>query len=201
MSTVKKVLMGLLLAVVILATVAGISFAAEKGSVSKGASAFVYGCRGFFGGAINDVANLLGMKPEQIIEKRNAGKSLADIASDKGFTEKEVVSEILKSREQILDERVKAGIITEEQKKLMLDRMKSGIEQGITDPTVGSGRGGGGFGPGRGGPGFGGRGGCCGGGPGGAWGQKGTGFRGGPGAGGGVRNTPSSATSLPTGNF
>lgn len=193
MSTIKKVLTGLLLATLILATVAGMSFAAEKGSVSKGASAFASGCRGFFGGAINDVAKLLGMKPEQIIDERNAGKSLADIAGDKGFTEKEVVSQILKSREQILDERVKAGLITEEQKKIMLDRMKSRIEQRVTDPAAGSGCGGGGFGPGRGG--------CCGGGPGGSWGQKGAGFRGGSGAGGGVGNTPSSVTSLPTGNF
>jgi len=171
----KKILVGLLLVALSLATVAGISFAADTGNPDNATSSFVNGCRGFFGGAVDELAKLLGLKPEEIVEKRNAGQSLADIAKEQGVAEDEVTSTILESREKLLDERVKAGVITEEQKNLMLDRMKSRLGERIKDPAVGPGSG---------------RGGCGGGGCGGAGGR---GAMGGPGFGGGYRNAPTAA--------
>lgn len=171
----KKFLIGLLLVALSLTTVAGVSFAASTDDSSTAASGFVNGCRGFIGGVADELAKLLGLTPEEIVEKRNSGESLADIAKEQGVTNDEVESTILDSREKLLDERVKAGLITEEQKNFMLERMKSQLDSRIQDPTVGPGAGRGGCG-GCGGPGA--RGGF------------------GPGAGGGFRNAP---TAAPTG--
>lgn len=176
----KKFLVGLLIVGLSLMTVAGISFAADNSSTGTATSNFVAGCRGFVGGAIDEVAKLLRLKPEEIIEKRNSGESLADIAKDQGVSKDEVVSTILETREKLLDERVKAGVITKEQEDFMLERMKSRVDERVQDPTVGPGAG---------------RGGCYGPGAGGGFGP---GARGGygPGAGGGFRNAPTSVPNV-----
>lgn len=174
----KKLLVGILLVVLAVGAVGSISFAASnsKGDTSTAAT-FVNGCRGFFGGAVDSLSKLLNLKPDQIIEKRNSGESLADIAKDQGVSQDKVVSTIIKDRKKFLDERVKAGLITKEQEKLMLDRMGTRLNERIKDPTVGPGAG-----CGMGGAG-GGYGGC--GGPGACGGV-------GLGAQGGYRNVPSS---------
>lgn len=186
MSIGKKLLVGLLLVVLAVGAVAGISFAAGKSDSGTATAGFISGCRGFFGGAVDSLAKLLNLRPDQIIEKRNSGESLADIAKDQGVPQDKVISTIMKDRKKFLDERVKAGQITKEQEKLMLDRMESRLEQRINDPAIGPGAGcgmGGARGPG----------GCCG----------GPGARGGAGFGmnGGYRNVPSSQTNVPVNNI
>lgn len=165
----KKFLISLVMVSLAFVTVAGISFAAEDKSTSNPATSFVNGCRGFFGGASEELSKLLGLKTEEIVEQRNSGKSLADIAKDQEVAEDKVVSAMLEAKKELLDERVKAGVITQEQADLVLERMQSRITERIQDPTVGPGRGGDGCG--MGGPGAGG--GCGMGGP-------GAGYRGSP---------------------
>jgi len=186
MSIGKKLLVGMLLVVLAVGAVGSISFAAGKGDTGTATAGFVNGCRGFFGGAVDSLAKLLNLKPDQIIEKRNSGQSLADIAKDRGVSQDKVVSTIMKDRKKFLDERVKAGQITKEQEKLMLDRMESRLNERITDPAVGPGAGcgmGGAGGPGG-----------CGSGPG-ACGRSGLGVN------GGYRNAPSSQTNTPVSNI
>jgi len=173
----KKFLIGLVMVSLAFVTVAGISFAAEDKSANNPATSFVNGCRGFFGGAAEELSKLLGLKTEEIVEQRNSGKSLADIAKDQGVAQDEVVSTMLKARKELLDERVKAGIITQEQADLMLERMQSRITERVQDPAVGPGSGRGGCG--MGGPGAGG--GC---------GMGGPGAKGGFGPGAGYRGAP-----------
>lgn len=175
MGTGKKILVGFLLVSLALTTFAGISFAADKSGTNNPASGFIAGCRGFFGGAVNDLSKLLGLNPDQIAEKRKAGESLADIAKDRGVSEGKLVDTMVGARKKILDERVKAGIITQDQENAILDRMKANIGARVKDPAVGPGAGRGGCG-------------CYGGGPGACWGQ-----------GSGASGTPSPNT--PTGNI
>jgi len=144
----KKFLIGLVMVSLAFVTVAGISFAAEDKSTSNPATSFVNGCRGFFGGAAEELSKLLGLKAEEILEQRNSGKSLADIAKDQGVAEDKVVSTMLEAKKELLDERVKAGVITQEQADLMLERMQSRITERIQNPAAGSGCGGGGCGMG-----------------------------------------------------
>lgn len=155
----RKLLVGLLVVSISLVTVAGISFAAEDSDTGTAASAVVNGCRGFFGGAADELAKLLGLKSEEIVEKRNAGQSLADIAKEQGVEKDKVVDTIVDSREQFLDEKVEAGYLTEEQKNLMLERMQSRVQERVEDPAVGPGAGRGGCGGAGGGGGCGGAGG------------------------------------------
>ncbi|MHB8841045.1 MAG: DUF2680 domain-containing protein [Candidatus Aquicultor sp.] len=183
MSIGKKLLVGVLLVVLAVGAVGSISFAASKSDTGTATAGFVNGCRGFFGDAVDSLAKLLNLNPDQIIEKRNSGESLADIAKGQGVSQDKVVSTIMKDRKKFLDDRVKAGQITKEQEKLMLDRMESRLNERVTDPAVGPGAGGGMGGPG----------GCCG----------GPGARGGAGLGvnSGYRNAPSSAVNAPVNNI
>ncbi len=85
------------------------------------------GNRGFeTGGMITSdaVTNLLDMTVEQIQEQRQAGKSLAQIANEKGISEDSLIKAILAERETATQERVKTGILTQEQVNLMLENMK-----------------------------------------------------------------------------
>jgi hypothetical protein len=130
-------------------------------------------CRGV-GAAADKVGQLLGMKPADIQKQEAQGKSLEAIAKEKGVSKEALVNTILESRTQVLQQAVKDGRITQAQADTMLQRMKAGVEQGVTDPDTGLGAGCGAGGPGAGcgGPGAAGTttgagGGCAGGGCGG----------------------------------
>lgn len=135
----SKLLVGILAAGIILSTIAGISFAAAKGEKVSKAQGFVAGCQGGFSYAIDDLSKLLGLKADQINEKQRKGESLADIAKSKGVSEDKVVSTIIERCKRRLDERVKAGTITQEQGKSMLDRMRARISERVKTPGTGSG--------------------------------------------------------------
>lgn len=164
MSTAKKILVGLLLIGLTLTTFAGISFAADKSGTNNPTSGFIAGCRGFFGGTAAELSKILGLNPNQIVEERRAGKSLADIAKDQGVSQNTVVNAIIEARKKILDERVKSGVITQDQENAILERMKANITAGVQNSTICPGAAGGGCG-------------CYGGGPGVRWG-RGSVFRG-----------------------
>lgn len=109
------------------------------------------------------VAKLTGKPVEEVYDARQDGKSLAEIAKAAGVSSDKVIDEALKARKSILDERVKAGQITQADEAAILDRMESRMKTRIDDPTACQG-GGNGAGGGRGrgmGRGAGGCGGCA----------------------------------------
>jgi hypothetical protein len=83
------------------------------------------------------VASLLGMTEEQIREQRQAGKSLMQIASEKGISEDALIKAILTEREAALQERVKTGTLTQEQANLMLENMNKNIQEAINRTATG----------------------------------------------------------------
>ncbi len=87
--------------------------------------------------ALDPVAKLLGLEPTDIAAERQAGKSLAQIAQAKGVSEDKLVATILADRQATLDARVKAGTLTAEQEKLMLDRMQTQVKTAVERTTVG----------------------------------------------------------------
>ncbi|MDI6716099.1 MAG: hypothetical protein QME63_04045 [Actinomycetota bacterium] len=143
----RKILLGLVIVSLVVVSVGGLSFAASKGNPNKSITGFVGGCWGSFGGAINDLAKVLGLKPEDIIKKRSSGKSLADIAKEQGVDENKVIDTLLSQREKLLDEKVKAGYITEDQKRQILEGMRARLESQIKNSSIGPGS----IGPGNGG--------------------------------------------------
>jgi hypothetical protein len=99
-------------------------------SVGTGAGGL---CRGV-GAAADKVGQVLGMKPADIQKQEAQGKSLADIAKEKGVSTDKVVETILAPRQQALQQAVKDGRITQAQADAMLQQMKARIQQGVTTP-------------------------------------------------------------------
>lgn len=156
-----KIALGILLSAVLLVSLASVSFAAIDTTKAR----FGYGLRLRAGGATLDtVAKLLGLKPEEVRAQRLAGKTLVDIAKDKGVENEKLKDAILESRKALLQEKVKDGSITQEQADAILKQMGSRISFCLENGggcSLGSGNGCGGMmGGGRGGMmGFGARGG------------------------------------------
>jgi hypothetical protein len=118
------------------------------------------------GGRLADiVAKLTGSDVEDVLAQRAKGESFADIAAEDGIDAGAVVDEALKVRTSLLDERVKAGAITQEQADAALARMKDRLTERVDSTEActgggGAGRGMGGGMGGGGGRGRGGMGGC-----------------------------------------
>lgn len=96
-------------------------------------------CRG--AGVVSDtITKLLGMTEDQIYAERSAGKNLSDIAKEKGVTDQQLIDAMLASRQEVIDQAVKDGQITQEQADWMLARMKAMTPFQLSNP----------FGPGAG---------------------------------------------------
>lgn len=99
-------------------------------------------------GAEAPAAKALGMTVDQLHAERVAGKSLAQVAKEKGVSTDSLVSAMVSDRKAALDARVKAGTMTQAQEdaalKLMGDRMSQSIgrtEVGPNRPADGQGLG------------------------------------------------------------
>ena len=87
--------------------------------------------------ASDSVTKLLGIDAAQIVEQRQDGQSLADIAKTKGVDEAKLVDTITADRKAQLDALVKAGTLTQAQADLMLERMQTQIKTAVERTTVG----------------------------------------------------------------
>ncbi|NCO65753.1 MAG: hypothetical protein COW32_09475 [Candidatus Aquicultor secundus] len=131
----KKLLIGFLVVGVALTAVAGISFAASGAKADGARRAFASGCCGVF----DSLSETLGLKPDQVIEKRNNGESLADMAKEQNVSQEAIMNAILKDRKKILDQRVKAGQITAGEEAALLERMETRIRLGMNHKAGGPG--------------------------------------------------------------
>ena len=65
--------------------------------------------------AINEVAGLLGLSEEELHEEKEGGKTLAQIAGEKGISTDQVVNTITEKVGELVDAEVAAGNVTPEQ--------------------------------------------------------------------------------------
>lgn len=65
------------------------------------------------------------MTREQILTERQAGKTLAQIAQEKGVSEQQVIDALVAEQKAALDQAVKDGKITQAQADWLLARMKA----------------------------------------------------------------------------
>jgi hypothetical protein len=117
--------------------------------------------RGMFGGKagwfgfqrnspLASVATALGMSEADLLKELQAGKSVADVASEKGVALDKVVDAILTERGEALNQAVSNGYLTQQQADLILSNLKENLPQMLETKW---GAGGTGFGfPGFGGP-------------------------------------------------
>ena len=83
------------------------------------------------------VSELLGLTHEEIQAQRYDGKSLLEVAAAQGVSEDALIEAILAAKQAIVQERVEAGILTQEQADLMLQQMEQRTLEAITRTTVG----------------------------------------------------------------
>ena len=88
------------------------------------------------------VGALLGMTEAQIQAERQDGKSLAQIAAEKGKSKETLVSTILSAKKAILDGQVSAGSLSQAQADAMYANMQQRVTVMVDRTDVGPGCGG-----------------------------------------------------------
>lgn len=90
------------------------------------------------------IADALGMTMEDFQAARTNGKSVADLAKEKGVKVDELVALMIKSKKEKLEQYVKDGSMTQEQMDAMLEQaeamMKDAIEGNFVGPMHGNGK-------------------------------------------------------------
>ncbi len=91
----------------------------------------------FAGSMLDDIAQVLGITEDELYQLRSSGKSIADIAKDKGISTEKITETILKEKKEQLDQLVKDGKITEEQRDYIMDLMDVNIKDAISNDDFG----------------------------------------------------------------
>ncbi len=126
----------------------GIAMAAEPtptpggGPRGPAAGAVDAACRGAgygFSAVADALQKLAGLKAEEVVAERQAGKSVVQIAREKGVSEDALVKEVLAARKASLDKAVEAGRITQERADFMLKNMAEQVKLGLNRTSVGPG--------------------------------------------------------------
>ena len=143
----KKVLVIALTVAAFSTTIVGTAFAAQDDTsaprqnttqtTQTGRPAWAGVARGAAGSTVNAVTDLLDMTATDIQAARQQGKSLSQIAADKGVSLETLVNTIVTQRKVLLDTAVTAGRITQDQADLMLANMTTRITERVQDPAVG----------------------------------------------------------------
>ncbi len=86
---------------------------------------------------LTTVADLLDTTVADITAELQKGRTLVQIAADKGVSKEQLVDALLAPHVQHLDALVAAGRLTNEQKQLMLDNMKARISAAVENDAAG----------------------------------------------------------------
>lgn len=130
--SMKKTMVLVLAAAVLLGTVPAL---AAENSVTGGIGLRIGKLCGSMGTAITE---LLGISATELCEARQSGKSLAELAAEKGIEKETVVDTLIVARRQSLQELVAAGKITQEQADACLENMKARVEDNIESNISGN---------------------------------------------------------------
>ena len=107
---------------------AGLAFAQEPTPPAPG---YVpgYGCcgwgRGWHGlGLVDALAELTGLEPADLYAEMQEGKTLLEVAQAHGVSAEQLVETALAYRAEVLQQRIEAGYLTQEQADRMLEHMR-----------------------------------------------------------------------------
>ena len=93
---------------------------------------------GFYGdGVCEAVCQLLDIAQDELHSLRLEGKSLVEIATEKGISEDALMEAIMAVKGATIQEQVEAGILTQEQAELKLQQMLEKTYQAANRTTVG----------------------------------------------------------------
>jgi hypothetical protein len=100
-------------------------------------------CRGagmgkyFAGTMLQVIADALGITVDELKAARSEGKSVADIAAEKGVKVDDIVAKMIEVRKATLEQLVKDGKITPEQMDAMLEKMEARMKRALERDPVG----------------------------------------------------------------
>ena len=86
---------------------------------------------------IDTISKILGLTTDEIRDERQEGKSLSDIAGEKGVTKESLLNQMVKARQTQLDALVKDGTLTKEQADDYLAQMKERMSTMIEKTETG----------------------------------------------------------------
>lgn len=90
-------------------------------------------CQG--AGVVSDaITGLLGMTQEEIYAERAAGKTLSEIAAEKGVTDQQLIDAMLAGQQEAIAQAVEDGRLTQEQADWMLARMGAMAPFALSNP-------------------------------------------------------------------
>jgi hypothetical protein len=140
----KVGLIALAVAGILALSIGGVSLAAgPNGTTTTPDSAYNNYCGMNWGSSdqtsvcLTAVTELLGLTPQEIQAERLTGKSIVQIAAEKGINEDTLVNTILTAQRGALQARVTAGTLTQEQATLMIQQMEQNIRRMIEQTTFG----------------------------------------------------------------
>jgi lambda repressor-like predicted transcriptional regulator len=87
-------------------------------------------------GGPQQIADILGMTPQDLRTELQAGKSLAQVAEAKGISRDTLKAKLLEAHKMRIDAAVAAGTLTAEQAQKMTERANAHIDQ-MLDRTPG----------------------------------------------------------------
>lgn len=86
-------------------------------------------------GKVKIWADALSMTEEEFREARRSGKTIAEIAKEKGIEQSDLVEKVITVRAERLKELVNEGKFTQEEADQMLERMRQRINDRLDDPA------------------------------------------------------------------
>jgi hypothetical protein len=88
-------------------------------------------------GGMDEIAKLLNMTPDQIWAERVLGKTISDLAKEKGVSDQQLVDALVASQKTRLDQAVTDGRLTQAQADKWLDWYKQAAALQLTEPYAG----------------------------------------------------------------
>lgn len=87
------------------------------------------------GGMLQTWADALGLKVEELAAAVQSGKSVADLAKEKGMTIEALVDKAVEARKAAVQQAVEAGRLTQEQADAMLQQMRERMTENLQNGT------------------------------------------------------------------
>ncbi|MGE5571623.1 MAG: hypothetical protein ACM309_10645 [Bacillota bacterium] len=136
---------GVLAFAVALTGVAGAAFAQETAAPQQPAATGIAPttpANPWSGGAqrtplVTKIADILGMKVEDLVAARQQGKSFVDIAKERGVSEAQLLETLMAQAKAYVDSLVASGRMTQAQAEQVLTNVRTKLQAAITRTAVG----------------------------------------------------------------
>ncbi|ABB14110.1 DUF2680 domain-containing protein [Carboxydothermus hydrogenoformans] len=140
----KKVIAGIALTGLLVAAAPAVYAATTNDGTTSTTTKIVQTYRGFgrhfgraFGGMMDNVAKFLGIDVSTLINERHSGKTLAQIAKEKGKSEEELVNYLVEQKKAQINQLVKDGKLTQAQADQMLQNITERTKQMVNSVDLG----------------------------------------------------------------